>query len=70
MTLVAPSETASAKGSDPESGTVRFVRELPDWDGTPVAALQITNDAPEVAQMRRSNVRGLEWLMVFALVVF
>jgi signal transduction histidine kinase len=70
LELLRPKDIAMAGGSDPESGTVSFIRALPGWDGKPVAALRVTNESPEFAQMRRSSVRGLKWLMVFALVVF
>ena len=61
--LPATRSPPAASRNDVRDGTVLFTRELPGWDGQPVARLVVGSVQPVIGQLRESS-RQLFWAML------
>ena len=64
--IVAADKIVAQEPSAEEQGLITFTRELPGWDGSPVAAIEVRHDSPIIRELNRAAKNLFVGLMIFA----
>ena len=69
VTLLPITNGARENYNDERNGLMAFSRQLPGWNGAPVAQLVVRNESPTVRELNQTSERLLVSLILFALVL-
>ena len=68
--IVPANEAKPAQASAEEQGLITFTRDLPGWDGKPVAQIQVEHDSPLIREFNRAERSLFIGLIIFAVGLF
>ena len=67
---IVPASESGRKSGDERIGVVTFSRQLPGWNGDPLAKFVVRNDSLVLSQLHGSSETEFLWLILFALIIF